>query len=581
MKKYRADTLKLNAMKEEDAKRLQMPKQEVYRDQKYSPFSYSSQERSDYDKIRILGLGRKGTIHCFKKHYVNIWRRKASSADINREETPSMLGKKQHNDAQRDQSIPSSPSRTQNDHALQLLNRRDLDETVTELKDQQIMAMAYLSFARTKGHIQFGKKLKQRIKDTERVIVEINKRSKLTRRGISRMRYMRATLSKASQMYPDCSEMAEKLQEMTQDVGVRIQAQRKKTMFLTQLFGRTTSKSMHCLSMRLTAEYFAQQLEELEPANQLNLYNPDLLHYVVFSDNVLACAVVVNSTVSTAKEPEKIVFHVVTDSLNFHGMSMWFQSNPPRKATIQVKNAEHIKSLLAKYEPITVPNMDKKYSIDPRYSSMLNQLGFFLPEIFPHLDKIVFLEHDVVVLKDLSPLWSFDMKGKVNAAVHTCHDHQPLLVNFSDPSVVDNLDLNTCTWSFGMNVFDLKEWRDKDLSSKYLLMDSKKNLWKPGSLFWGWMTSYNHRIPLDASWLVSGLGHDTSVSQERIQQAAVIHYDGIMKPWFDIRINRYKDYWTKHINFDHPYLQECNIIRGFLWSWEHRDQSEQDLHFNY
>ncbi|CAD6266732.1 unnamed protein product [Miscanthus lutarioriparius] len=51
-----------------------------------------------------------------------------------------------------------------------------------------------------------------------------------------------------------------------------------------------------------------------------------------FSDNVLAASVVVNSTIMSAKEPEKHVFHLVTDKLNFGAMNMWFLLNPPGAA---------------------------------------------------------------------------------------------------------------------------------------------------------------------------------------------------------------------------------------------------------
>ena len=39
------------------------------------------------------------------------------------------------------------------------------------------------------------------------------------------------------------------------------------------------------------------------------LENPELHHYAVFSDNVLAAAVVLNSTLIHAKKPANHVFH--------------------------------------------------------------------------------------------------------------------------------------------------------------------------------------------------------------------------------------------------------------------------------
>lgn len=112
---------------------------------------------------------------------------------------------------------------------------------------------------------------------------------------------MEATLLKASHLYPDCSAMVKKLRAMTYNAEEQVLAQKNQTTFLVQLAGRTTPKSLHCLSMRLTAEYFSLQPEERELLNQHKVHDPDLFHFAVFSDNVLACAVVVNSTVSAVR----------------------------------------------------------------------------------------------------------------------------------------------------------------------------------------------------------------------------------------------------------------------------------------
>lgn len=87
---------------------------------------------------------------------------------------------------------------------------------------------------------------------------------------------------------------------MTHSAEEQVQSQRKQTTFLTELAGRTTPKGLHCLSMRLTTDYFMLQPEKQMLPNQQNVNNPDFHHYVTFSDNVLAAAVVVNSTVSNA-----------------------------------------------------------------------------------------------------------------------------------------------------------------------------------------------------------------------------------------------------------------------------------------
>ncbi|KAD4584430.1 hypothetical protein E3N88_22031 [Mikania micrantha] len=451
------------------------------------------------------------------------------------------------------------------DHDEQPQARRVMDLKIKEMKDQLIRAKAFLNFALPAGNTHLIKELRLRIKELERAMGEVGKDSDLSRRAFQRMRSMEHSLQKAARIYPDCSSMVKKLRAMTYNAEESVRVQKEQESFLLQLAGRTTPKGLHCLSMRLTAKYFALNPEERKLPSNPEVHDSNMHHFVVFSDNVLACSVVVDSTVSSAKDPRKIVFHVVTDSLNFAAISMWFIIHPPKQALIQIHHMENFDWFSAKFVP---PNTNGRDSQDPRYTSTLNHLRFYLPDIFPVLNKIVLLDHDVVVQKDLTRLWRINMMGKVNGAVKTCQAHDPvfrkmdLLLNLSDPIVGKRFSNKTCVWTFGVNVFDMQEWRKRNLTNvyhQYLKLGQDKPMWKAGSLPLGWMTFYNQTIGLDQKWHVHGLGYHSGVKQEDIERSAVIHYDGVMKPWLDIGIEKYKTYWRKYVKFNHPYLQQCNI----------------------
>lgn len=551
MQQYKSDVLPLNAVRQESREGLKEPNPEVYRDQNYSVVNFNQNQ------------GENSTMQGSRKSDGSIEYRSERRA------TQQLVGEKVKVNQPREELMTNKNKDLSNQKpnprgsGSHYDSRRATDEKVKQMKDQVIRARAYLSFATTSGNTHLVKELKLRIKEIERAMGEARKDSELSRSRLQKMKSMENTLSKASHAYPDCSNMANKLRAMTHSAEEQVQSQRKQTSFLTELAGRTTPKGLHCLSMRLTTEYFTLQSEQQQLPNQQNVYNPDFHHYVTFSDNVLAAAVVVNSTASNAMEPERVVFHVVTDSLNFPALSMWFLLNPPGKATVQVLNMQDFQWWNT-YES----SQEKQNSRDPRYSSLLNHLRFYLPEIFPLLDKIVFLDHDVVVQRDLSGLWTIDMKGKVNGAVETCQEDKSsfrrmaMFINFSDPLVAKKFDANACTWAFGMNLFDLRQWRRHDLTSsyrRYLLKGNGKPLWKAGSLPLGWVTFYNRTVPLDQRWHLLGLGFDSVLRLEDIERAAVLHYDGIMKPWLDIGIKKYKGYWNKYANYDHPYMQQCNL----------------------
>ena len=109
------------------------------------------------------------------------------------------------------------------------------------------------------------------------------------------------TLSKANKAYPDCSAMASKLRAMTQNTEDQLRAQKNQASYLIQLAASTFPKGLHCLSMRLTTQYFTLKPEDRQFPNRNKVRKEDLYHYAIFSDNVLACAVVVNSTISSSQ----------------------------------------------------------------------------------------------------------------------------------------------------------------------------------------------------------------------------------------------------------------------------------------
>jgi len=401
-----------------------------------------------------------------------------------------------------------------------------------------------------------------------------------------KIKAMGHVLSKAREQFYSCRTVTKKLRAMLQFANKQVRTSKKQSTFLSQLAAKTVPKGLHCLSMRLTIDYYLLPLEKREFPKKDKLEDPTLYHYALFSDNVLAASVVVNSTIMNAKESEKHVFHLVTDKLNFGAMKMWFLLNPPGKAAIHVENVDDFKWLNSSYCPVlrqlesaamkeyyfkadhpttlSAGSSNLKYR-NPKYLSMLNHLRFYLPQVYPKLDKILFLDDDIVVQKDLTPLWSVDLHGKVNGAVETCGEsfHRfDKYLNFSNPHIARHFDPNACGWAYGMNVFDLKEWKKQDITGiyhKWQNMNEDRVLWKLGTLPPGLITFYGLTHPLDKSWHVLGLGYNPSVDRSEIDNAAVVHYNGNMKPWLELAMTKYRPYWTKYIKYDHPFLQQCNI----------------------
>ncbi|XP_020584304.1 probable galacturonosyltransferase 4 [Phalaenopsis equestris] len=456
------------------------------------------------------------------------------------------------------------------------------DAMVRQLKDQLIRARVYQGLASTRSNPHLIRELRVRVRELQRALGEATKDSELSKNAHEKSRALEQVLVKGRQSQDDCSAIVKKLRAMLQSTEEQLRAHRKQAMFLNQLAAKALPKGLHCLPLRLSIEFYSLDPSQQNFPNQEKLENPDLYHYALFSDNILAAAVVVNSTVVNAKNSGDHVFHIVTDRLNYAAMKMWFLANPPKNATIQIQSVEEFTWLNASYSPVlkqlhsqnmidyyfkthrgnSDPNL--KYR-NPKYLSILNHLRFYLPEIFPKLQKVVFLDDDIVVQKDLTKLWAIDMKGKVNGAVETCGEsfHRfDRYLNFSNPMIAKNFDPRACGWAYGMNVFDLAEWRKQNITEIYHYwqrLNQDRTMWKLGTLPPGLITFWKRTFTLDRFWHVLGLGYNPNVNQRDIERAAVIHFNGNLKPWLEIVIPKYRNYWFKYVDFDQVYLRECNI----------------------
>ncbi|KAJ6338076.1 hypothetical protein OIU76_007705 [Salix suchowensis] len=291
------------------------------------------------------------------------------------------------------------------------MDNENSDSTVRLIRDQMIMARVYLTIAKMKNKFDLLQELQTRIKESQRVLADSSADSDLHPSAPEKMKAMGQVLSKAREQLYDCKLVTGKLRAMLQTADEQVRSLKKQSTFLSQLAAKTVPNGIHCLSMRLTIDYYLLPLEKRKFPRSENLENPNLYHYALFSDNVLAASVVVNSTIVNAKDSSKHVFHLVTDKLNFGAMNMWFLLNPPRKATIHVENVDEFKWLNSSYCPVlrqlesaamkeyyfkanhptslSSGSSNLKYR-NPKYLSMLNHLRFYLPEVYPKLDKILF-----------------------------------------------------------------------------------------------------------------------------------------------------------------------------------------------
>ncbi|XP_027342185.1 probable galacturonosyltransferase 15 isoform X2 [Abrus precatorius] len=399
----------------------------------------------------------------------------------------------------------------------------------------------------------------------------------------------------------DLKAFALKTKAMLSKLERKVQSARQQESVYWHLASHGVPKSLHCLCLKLAEEYAVNAMarSRLPPPEFVSrLVDPTFHHLVLLTDNVLAASVVVTSTVESSINPENLVFHIVTDKKTYAPMHAWFATNSIKSAVVEVRGLHQydwseevnagVKQMLEtnhliwkqfynKEKDLYHSQEHNRYveALRPNSLSLMNQLRIYLPELFPDLKKIVFLDDDVVVQHDISSLWELNLHGKAIGSVFKswCGDNccpgskYVNYLNFSHPLISSNFDGDECVWLYGMNIFDLDAWRKTNITKTYhqwlkLNLNSETALWNPGVLPPALIAFEGQVHPINSSMLVTDLGYryqTEEISKERLEAAAVVHFSGPAKPWLEIGSTQVRRLWSRYVNISNKFIRKCRI----------------------
>ncbi|PQQ13729.1 putative galacturonosyltransferase 15 [Prunus yedoensis var. nudiflora] len=400
----------------------------------------------------------------------------------------------------------------------------------------------------------------------------------------------------------DVKAFAFKTKAMLSRMEHKVQSARQRESIYWHLASHGVPKSLHCLCLKLAEEYAVNAMarSRLPPPEYVSrLSDPSFHHLVLLTDNVLAASVVISSTVEKSANPENLIFHIVTDKKTYTPMHAWFALHSIQSAVVEVKGLHQyewsqevnvaVKEMLEihrliwgqyykklKEEDFEYDGEHKRFleALSPSCLSLMNLLRIYIPELFPDLNKIVFLDDDIVVQHDISSLWELDLNGNVVGAVVNSWDGDNCCpgrkykdyFNFSHPIISSNFDHNRCAWLYGMNVFDLEAWRQANITETYhhwlkLSQESGLTLWRPGIIPPALIAFEGHVHHIEPLWHVAGLGsRSPEVPRDILEAASVIHFSGPAKPWLEIGFPEVRVLWNKHVNSSNKFVRKCRIM---------------------
>ncbi|KAG8077783.1 hypothetical protein GUJ93_ZPchr0007g5222 [Zizania palustris] len=401
----------------------------------------------------------------------------------------------------------------------------------------------------------------------------------------------------------DMEAVVLKIMAMLLKMDRKVKSSRIRALFNRHLASLGIPKSMHCLALRLAEEFAVSSAARSPvplPEHAPRLTDAAFLHVALVTDNVLAAAVAVASAVRSSADPARLVFHVVTDKKSYVPMHSWFALHPVSPAVVEVKglhqfdwrDAGVIASVMRTIEEVQRTTLDYHQRDDgsvlreyrrleaskPSTFSLLNYLKIHLPEFFPELGRVLLLDDDVVVRKDLTRLWEKDLgeniigvvgahgPGRDGAAIcieKTLGDH----LNFTDPEVSTpslGLQSSRCAWSWGVSIVDLDAWRRTNVTETYQLWLEKNResgfrLWKTGSLPPA-LIAFDGRVQaVEPLWHLPGLGWRMP-DADLLRRSAVLHFSGPRKPWLEVAFPELRELWLGHLNGSDSFLQGCGVV---------------------
>lgn len=261
----------------------------------------------------------------------------------------------------------------------------------------------------------------------------------------------------------------------------------------------------------------------------MNSNTTEKINIALASDNNYAqhVAVVMESIIENTRAKERLRFFLLSDGITNDKII-------GLKKTLANTGAELVVCDLSAYK-----GFEKLYT-----SGHISKAAYFrldMANILPaDVKKVIYLDVDLLVLKDIAVLWNVDMQGKALAAVpdYGIMASKRLMQQKYD---VIGLPLNKKYFNSGVVVMDLQQWRAHDYSSKVIHLAATGNFphhdqdalnklfmhnWIELPLYWNVIPPIFDLLP---KVLFNSKFRAPAI--EARNNIAILHYAGRYKPW--------------------------------------------------
>lgn len=262
-----------------------------------------------------------------------------------------------------------------------------------------------------------------------------------------------------------------------------------------------------------------------------------MIHITASSDDnyVRHLGVVLQSLLANTSIPNKIQIHLIEDNVSDDNLNKLSQCVSKFGAHLNIISSD--KSRYA-----NLPTLRYGISAYQRIS-----LGDYLPS---SVNKVIYLDCDILVLDDIKNLWEMSLEKKPLGAIENLSPKACKSLGFSRQEYFNS----------GVLVADLQQWREDNLydkavdfiqqnASKLQFIDQCtlnylfKNKWQKLPLIWnqqadiyGVLKKYNE-----------GCGYQPSEIKYAINKPSLVHFIGKQKPWMLDCFHPFKKYYWYYL----------------------------------
>lgn len=213
-------------------------------------------------------------------------------------------------------------------------------------------------------------------------------------------------------------------------------------------------------------------------------------------------------------------------------------------------NHEKLNSLkIFKFEDndINFPNLRKAHLSAATYYRLF--LDYYLPN---NLDQIIYLDTDIVCIKDPIPIFKKELKKLKESKYLISAKTEIKYYSSNNKEIFNKLNMNASYFNAGVLLIDFKSWRELKISNKLI---NHMNLIHDKIEFWDQdvMNSYFNGQYLELDYLLNfNANINISESSTNLNEILLLHYIGSKKPWLTSGLLSYPE----TSNFYHVYFSK-------------------------